>query len=97
MWVKMQQLELVMEQLIGSKLGKEYGKAVYCHPAYFSLQSKYIMQNARLDEAQAGIKIVGRNINNLRYADDTTLMEESKEQLKRLLMEMKEETEKVGL
>ena len=55
------------------------------------------MQNARLDEAQAGIKIVGRNINNLRYADDTTLMEESKEQLKRLLMEMKEETEKVGL
>ena len=55
------------------------------------------MLNARLDEAQAGIKIVGRNINNLRYADDTTLMEESKEQLKRLLMEMKEETEKVGL
>ena len=55
------------------------------------------MRNTGLDEAQAGIKIVGRNINNLRYADDTTLMEESKEQLKRLLMEMKEETEKVGL
>ena len=55
------------------------------------------MQNARLDEAQAGIKIVGRNINNLRYADDTTLMEDSKEQLKRLLMKVKEESEKVGL
>ena len=55
------------------------------------------MRNAGLEEAQARIKIAGRNINNLRYADDTTLMEESKEQLKRLLMEMKEETEKVGL
>ena len=55
------------------------------------------MRNARLDEAQAGIKITGRNINNLRYADDTTLMAESKEELKRLLMKMKEESEKVGL
>ena len=55
------------------------------------------MRNARLDEAQAGIKIAGRNINNLRYADDTTLMEESKEELKRLLMKVKEESEKVGL
>ena len=55
------------------------------------------MQNARLDEAQAGIKIVGRNINNLRYADDTTLMAESKEELKSLLMEVKEESEKAGL
>ena len=61
-----------MEQT-GSKLGKEYVKAVYCHPA------KYIMQNARLDESQAGIKIDGRNINHFRYIDDTTLMEESKE------------------
>ena len=61
-----------MEQQTGSKLGKEYIKAVYCHPAY--LTSEYIMQNARLDEAQAGIKIARRNINNLRYADDTTLM-----------------------
>ena len=77
MWVKMQQLELVMEQLIGSKLGKEYGKAVYCHPAYFSLQSKYIMQNAGLDESQAGMKISKRNINNLKYAADTTLMAEN--------------------
>ena len=55
------------------------------------------MQNARLDEAQAGINIAGRNINNLRYADDTTLMAESKEELKNLLMKVKEETEKVGL
>ena len=55
------------------------------------------MQNARLDEAQAGIKIAGRNINNLRYADDTTLMAESKEELKRLLMKVKEESEKGGL
>ena len=55
------------------------------------------MQNARLEEAQAGIKIAGRNINNLRYNDDTTLMEESEEELKRLLMKVKEESEKVGL
>ena len=61
-----------MEQ-IGSKLGKEYVKAVYCHPAYLT----YMQTNAGLDEAQAGIKIVGSNINNLRYADDTTLMAES--------------------
>ena len=65
-----------MKQQTGSKLGKEYVEAVYCHLA------KYIMQNARLDEAQAGIKIVGRNINNLRYADDTTLVAESEEELR---------------
>ena len=88
------QLELDMEQQTGSKLGKEYIKAVYCHPAY--LTSEYIMQNARLDEAQAGIKIAGRNINNLRYADDTILMAES-EELKSLLMKVKEESEKVSL
>ena len=58
---------------------------------------KYIMQNARLDEAQAGIKIAGRNINNLRYADDTTLMTESEEELKSLLVKVREESEKVGL
>ena len=68
MHVRRQQLELDMEQQTGSKLGKKYIKALYCHPA------EYIMQNARLDEAQAGIKIVGRNISNLKYADDTTLM-----------------------
>ena len=82
-----------MEQQTGSTLGK----AVYCHPAYFNLIEEYIMRNARLDEVQAGIKIAGRNINNLKYADDTTLMEESKEKLKSLLMKVKEESERVGL
>ena len=66
-------------------------------PCLFNLNADYIMRNARLDEAQAGIKIVGRNINNLRYADDTTLMAESKEDLKSLLMKVKEESEKVDL
>ena len=70
-----------MEQQTGSKLGKEYVKAVYCHPAYFNVYTEYIMRNARLDEAQAGIKTAKRNINNLRYADDTTLMAESEEEL----------------
>ena len=63
----------------------------------FNLYAEYIIQNVRLDEAQAGIKIARRNINNLRYADDTTLMAESKEELKRLLMKVEEESEKVGL
>ena len=63
----------------------------------FNFYAEYIIQNARLDEAQAGIKIAGRNINNLRYADVTTLMAESKEELKSLLMKVKEESEKVGL
>ena len=83
-----------MKQQTGSKLGKENIKAVYCHHAYFF--AEYIMRNAGLDEARAAIKIVGRNISNLRYADDTTLMAESKE-LKSLLMKVKEESEKVGL
>ena len=64
------------------KIGKEYIKAVCCHPAY--LHAEYIMQNAWLDEAQAGIKTAGRNINSLRYADDTSLMAESKEEFKNL-------------
>ena len=84
-----------MEQQIGSKSGKEYIKAVYCHTAYLTY-AEYIMWNAGLDEAQAGIKIAGRNINNLRYADDTTPMAESKE-LKNLLMKVKVESEKVVL
>ena len=63
----------------------------------FNLYTEYIMQNARLDEAQAGIKIAGKNINNFRYADDTTLMAESEEELKSLLMKVKEESEKPGL
>ena len=96
MQVKKQQLEPNMEQKTGSKLGKEYIKALYCHPAYFSLYAKYIMQKARLDEVQAGIQIEGRNINSLRYADDTTLTE-SKEELKSFLMKVKEDSEKAGL
>ena len=95
MLVKKQQLELDMEQQIGSKLGKEYVKAVYCHPAYFF--AEYIMWNTGLDEAQAGIKISGKNINNFRYEDDTTPMAESKEELKSLLMMVKEESGKAGL
>ena len=73
MQVKKQQLEMDMEQHTGSKLGKEYVEAVYCHPAYLTY-AEYIMRNAELEAAQAGIKIAGRNINNLRYADDITLM-----------------------
>ena len=90
---KKQHLELDMEQKTGSKLVKEYVKAVYCHPAYliyfilfyfclFNLYVEYIMRNARLNESQAAIKIAGRNINYLRYADDTTLMGESEEELR---------------
>ena len=93
MQVKKQQLEPDMEQRTGSNLGKEYIKAVYCHPAYLtSMQTEYIMRNAGLEETQAGIKIAGRNINNLRYADDTTLMAESEEELKSLLMKVKVES-----
>ena len=73
MQVRKQQLELDMEQQTGSKSGKEYVKAVYYYPAYLT-HAEYIMRNARLDEAQARIKIAWRNTNNFRYADDTTLM-----------------------
>ena len=85
-----------MEQWTSSELGNEYVKAVYCHPAYLTY-TQSITWNAGLDEVQAGIKISGRNINNLRYADDTILMAESEEELKSLLMKVKEESEKVGL
>ena len=78
-------------------MGKEYVKAVYCHPAYLIFMQSTLCENARLDEAPAGIKIARRNINNLIYADDTTLMAEIEEELKRLLMKVKEESEKVGL
>ena len=94
MQVKKQQLETDMEQRTGSKLGQEHVKAVYCHPAYVT---EYIMWNSRVDEAQAGIKISRRNINNLRFADDTTLMAESEEELMSLLMKVIEESEKAGL
>ena len=93
--VKKQVLELDMEQQTGSKSGKEYVKAVYCHAAYLTY-AEYIMRNAGLDEAQAGIKIARRSISNLRYADDATLMAESEEELKSLWMKVKEESE-VGL
>ena len=85
MQVKKQQLEMDMKQLTGSKLGKEYNKAVYW-PHLFNFYAEYIMWNAWLDEAQAGAKISGRWINNLRYGDDTTVMAESEEEIERLLM-----------
>ena len=78
MWVKKQQLEPDMEQLIGSKLGKGYIKAVYSHPVFFNLYAENIMRNARLQESQAGIETAGRNINNIRYADDTTIIVKTK-------------------
>ena len=74
MWVKKQELALDMEQLIGSVLRKEYDRAVWC---LFNLYAEHIMRNAGLDKLQAGIKTGGRNINNLRYEDDTTLMAET--------------------
>ena len=86
-----------MEQQTGSKLEREYDKAVYCHPAYFTYMKSTIMWNAELDKSQAGIKIAGRNINNLRNADDTTLMAESEEELMSLLMMVKQESEKAVL
>ena len=95
--VKKQQLELDMEQWTSSKLGKEYNKIVCCQPDYLTFYAEYIMWNTRLDESQAGIKIVRRNINNLRYADDLTLMAESEKELKRLLRRVKELSEKAGL
>ena len=77
--------------------GKEVHPGYILSPCLFNLYVEYIMWNARLDEAQVGIKIAWRNINNLRYADDTTLMVESKEKLKSLLMKVKEESENAGL
>ena len=96
MQVRKQQLEVDMEQQTGSKWRKEYIKAVYCHPAYLTYMQSEIMRNAGLDEAQARIRTAGRNISNLKYADDTILMAES-EELKSLLMKVKEESETVGL
>ena len=97
MQVMKQQLELDMEEQIGFQTAKGVCQGCILSPCLFNFYAEYIMQNARLDEAQAGIKIAGRNINNLRYADDTTLMAESEEELKSLLMKVKEESEKVGL
>ena len=79
------------------KIGKGVYQGCILSPCLFNLYAEYIMRNAGLEEAQAGIKIAGTNINNLRYTDDTTLMAESEEELKSLLMKVKEESEKVGL
>ena len=105
MQVKKQQLEPDMEQQTGSKLGKEYVKAVYCHPAYLTdMEStsweildwmKHKLESRLPGEKKK--KIARRNISNLRYADDTILMAESEEELKNFLMKVKEESEKVGL
>ena len=95
MQVKKQQLGPDKEQWTGSKQEKEYVKAVcVLSPCLFNLYAEYIIQNARLDEAQAGIKTAERNINNFRNAHDTTLMAESKQELKSLLIKEKEESEK---
>ena len=97
MQVKKQKLELDMEQQTGSKLGKEKVKAVILSPCLCNLYAEYTMWNTGLVEAQAEIKIIRRNISNLTYADDTTLMAESEEELKSLLMKVKEGSEKAGL
>ena len=96
MQVKKQQLELDMKQQTGSKLLRVIQDYIFL-PCLVNLCAEYIMQNSRLDEAQAGIKIARRNINNLKYADDTTLMAESKQELKNFLMKVKEESEKAAL
>ena len=97
MQVMKQQVELDMEQQTGSKSGKEYSQGCILSTCLFNFYAEYIMWNAGLDEAQAGIKIAGRNTNDLRYADDSTLMAESQEELKNLLVKVKEESEKAGL
>ena len=95
MQVRKQQLELDMEQ-DWFQIGKGVCQGCILSPCLFNLYAEYIMWNARLDEAQAGIKIARRNTNNLRYADDTLLMAERKEELKSLLMKVKEENEKLA-
>ena len=94
--VKNQQLELDMKQWIDSKLGEDYDKAVFYH-CLFNLCVKYKMQKVRLDESQNGIKIAGRNINNVRYADDTSLVAKSEKELETLLMWVKKESGKADL
>ena len=96
MQLRKQQLELDMEQQ-RFQIGKGVHQGCILSPCLFNLYAEYIMRNTGLDEAQAGIEISRRNINNLRYADNTTLMAESEEELKSLLMKVKVESEKVGL
>ena len=97
MQVKKQQLEPDMERWTDSKLGKGFIKAIYRHPAYLTYMQSTSWKNDLLEETQAGIKIARRNISNLRYSDDTLLMAESAEELKSLLMKVKEESEQAGL
>ena len=99
MQVKRQQLEQDMKKQTGSKLRKEYNKGCILSLWLFNLHAEYIisLQNAKLDNSQAGIKIAGRNINNLRFVDDTTPKAESEEELKSFLMNGKDENEKTGL
>ena len=104
MWVKKQQLKpnthtqkTKHKTTVWFKIGKGVWQGCILSPWLFNLYAGYITWNAGLDEAQAGIKIAKKNINNFRYADDTTLMAESEEELKSLLMKVKEESEKVGL
>ena len=96
MKVKKQQLQLDVEQQTGFQIRKWVHQGCILSTCLFNLYEEYIMQNARLDEAQAGIKTARRNINNLRYTADTTLMAESEEELKRLLIKVKEESEKLA-
>ena len=97
MQVKNQHLELDMEQQTGSKSGKEYIKAIYCHPAHLTYMQSTPCKMLGWMRHKLELRLPGEIINNLRYADDTTLMAESKKQLKSLLMKVKEESEKAGL
>ena len=95
MQVKKQQSEPDIKKWTGSKLGKKYVKAVYCHPAFLTY-SECILRSVGLEEAHAGIRIAGRNTNNLRYADDITIMAGSEEELQSLLMKMKNRVKNVA-
>ena len=97
MQVKKQHLELDIELTDWFQIGKGVHQGCILSPCLFNLYAEYIVWNARMDEVQAGIKTAGRNINNFRYADDTTLMAESEEELKSLLIRVKEKSEKAGL
>ena len=97
MQVRKQQLELDMEQQTGSKSRKEYVKAIYCHPAYLAYMQSILWEMLDWMKHRPGIKIARRNINSLRYADDITVMAESKVEIKSILMKVKEKSENVGL
>ena len=97
MWIKKQQLEMDTEQWIGSKLGKEYNKVVYCHPAYLTYMQSTSCEMLGGMNRKLELRLQGDVINNLRYTDNTTLMEEIEEELKSLLKRVKEESEKSDL